>query len=81
LQRLQNLPVITAQRLATEQRTDVDNKLAIDAVFGKNVEAFPESDDEDESCDSDGDTEHGDSDDGSDGSLLSYVPDYVLYLW
>jgi hypothetical protein len=47
---------------------DVDTKLAMDAVFGKNMEAFPQSNDEDESCDSDGDTEDGDSDDDSDGS-------------
>jgi hypothetical protein len=46
----------------------VDNKLAIDAVFGKNMEAFRESDGEDESCGSGGDTEDGDSDDGSDAN-------------
>jgi hypothetical protein len=38
----------------------------MDAVFGNNIESFPKSDNEDESCDSDGDT--GDSDDDSDGS-------------
>jgi hypothetical protein len=37
----------------------------MDAVFGKSMEAFPESDDEDESCDSDGDTEDSDSNDDS----------------
>jgi hypothetical protein len=43
-------------------------KLAMTAVFGKNMEAFPESDDEDESCGSDGDSEDGDSEDSSDAS-------------
>jgi hypothetical protein len=38
----------------------------MDAVFGKNMEAFPESNDEDESCNSSGITADGDSDDGSD---------------
>jgi hypothetical protein len=38
---------------------DVGIKLSIDAVFGKNMEAFPESDDEDESGVSDGTTEDG----------------------
>jgi hypothetical protein len=47
---------------------DVDTKLAMDAVFGNNMEAFPESDDEDEFCGGDGDTEDGDSDDDSDES-------------
>jgi hypothetical protein len=47
---------------------DVDNKLAMDDVFGKNMEAFLESNDEDESCGSGGDTEDGESDDGSDDS-------------
>jgi hypothetical protein len=37
-------------------------------VSVKNVEAFPESNDDDESCGSDGDTEYGDSDDDSDDS-------------
>jgi hypothetical protein len=40
----------------------------MDAVFGKNMEAFPESDDEDESCDSDGDTKESDNDDKIDES-------------
>jgi hypothetical protein len=35
-------------------------------VFGKNIESFPKSDNDDESCDSDSDT--GDSDEDSDGS-------------
>jgi hypothetical protein len=47
---------------------DVDNKLAMDAVFGNNMEAFPGTDDEDEYCDSDSDGDTEDSDDGSDGS-------------
>jgi hypothetical protein len=35
------------------------------AVFGNDMEVFPESDDDDESCGSNGDTEDGDSDGGS----------------
>jgi hypothetical protein len=69
-------PTLGTQRPVAEQPafkkygkiTDVDNKLAMDAVFGKNMEAFPKSDDEDEYCDSDGDTEDSDSDDDSDAS-------------
>jgi hypothetical protein len=45
---------------------NVDNKLAMDAVLGKNMEAFPDSDDEDESCDSDGDAEDGNINVGGD---------------
>jgi hypothetical protein len=40
---------------------DVANKLTMDAVFGNNLKAFPESDDEDEYSDSDGDNEYSDS--------------------
>jgi hypothetical protein len=58
-------PMFTAHIPAAKQGT-VDNKLAMNAVFGKNMEAFPESDDEDESCGSDGDTEDGGSADESD---------------
>jgi hypothetical protein len=57
--------MFTAHIPAAKQGT-VDNKLAMNAVFGKNMEAFPESDDEDESCGSDGDTEDGGSADESD---------------
>jgi hypothetical protein len=38
------------------------------AVFGKNMEAFPESNDEDESCDSYFDTEYSDSEHNIDDS-------------
>jgi hypothetical protein len=44
----------------------VDNILAMDAVFRKNMEAFLKSDDEDESCGSDGYSEDGSDD--SDGA-------------
>jgi hypothetical protein len=37
----------------------------VDAVFGKNMEALTKYDDEDESCDSDGNTEDSGSDDTS----------------
>jgi hypothetical protein len=47
----------------------------MDAVFGKNMVVFPEFDDEAESCDSGGDTEDSNSDDGSNAS--SNNGDYV----
>jgi hypothetical protein len=47
---------------------DVDNKLAMDAVVGNNMDSFPESDDEDESFESDGDAEYSGSDDDIDDS-------------
>jgi hypothetical protein len=47
----------------------VNNKLAMDAVSLERImEAFPESDDEDESCGSDENAENGGSDGGSDVS-------------
>jgi hypothetical protein len=57
----------------------VDNKLAMDADSVNNAEALPESNDEDESCGSDGDTEYGASDDGStnNGGLESKNGDNV----
>jgi hypothetical protein len=43
-------------------------KEVMDAMVGKNMEAFLDSDDEDESCDSDGDAEDDNNGDGSDGN-------------
>jgi hypothetical protein len=63
-----NQLLILFQPEMPKKRLSHYKELSMDDVFGKNMEAFPESEDEDESCDRDGAIEYVDSGEGSDDS-------------